>query len=50
LCADWKEAPDNPCTKFDKQGRTISVINLVNGLIRAKILKTKSGNAEKLAP
>jgi hypothetical protein len=50
LCADWKEAPDNPCSKYDKQSETITVINVATGLIRGKILKTAPGNAEKLAP
>lgn len=49
-CHDWKEAPNNPCAKYDKQGDTISVINSATGQVRGKILKTAPGNAEKLAP
>ena len=45
-----KEAPNNPCAKYDKQGDTISVINSATGQVRGKILKTAPGNAEKLAP
>jgi hypothetical protein len=50
LCNDWKEASNNPCTKYDKQGDTITVIIATTGQIRGKILKTVPGNAEKLAP
>jgi hypothetical protein len=50
ICLDWKEAPNNPCTKYDKQGDTISIINVATGQIRGKVLKTAAGNAEKLAP
>jgi hypothetical protein len=49
-CVDWKEAPNNPCTKYDKQGDTISIINVATGQTRGKITKTAAGNAEKLAP
>lgn len=49
-CVDWKEAPNNPCTKYDKTGDTISIINVATGLVRGKVLKTADGNAEKLAP
>jgi hypothetical protein len=49
-CADWKEAPNNPCTKYDKQGDTITIINVATGQARGKVLKTAAGNAEKLAP
>jgi hypothetical protein len=49
-CTDWKEAPDNPCTKYDKQGDKITIINLVTGQARGRILKTARGNVEKLAP
>jgi subtilisin family serine protease len=50
LCNDWKEAPNNPCTKYDKQGDTITVIVATTGQIRGKILKIAAGNAEKIAP
>jgi hypothetical protein len=45
-----KEAPNNPCVKYEKQGGTIAVVNLATGEVRGKILKTAAGNAEKLAP
>jgi hypothetical protein len=50
LCADWRERPNNPCTRYDKTGDTVSVIDSVSGQTRAKIVKTAPGNAEKLAP
>jgi len=49
-CVDWKEVPKNPCSKYDKQGDTITVINVATGQPRGKILKTATGNAEKIAP
>jgi hypothetical protein len=49
-CIDWKEVPKNPCSKYDKQGDTITVINVDTGQPRGKILKTAAGNAEKIAP
>ena len=50
LCADWKERPNNPCTRYDKTGDAVSVLDSVSGQTRAKIVKTAPGNAEKLAP
>jgi hypothetical protein len=50
LCNDWKEAPNVPCRKYDKQGDTISVTNAENGQAVAKIAKSVSGNAENLKP
>ena len=50
LCADWRERPNNPCTRYDKAGDTVSVLDTVSGQTRAKIVKTAPGNAEKLAP
>jgi hypothetical protein len=49
-CTDWKEAPNNPCTRYDKQGDTISQINVATGQVRGTILKIAPGNAENLAP
>jgi hypothetical protein len=49
-CVDWKEVPNNACSKYDKTGDTISVINTATGQSRGKILKTADGNAEKIAP
>ena len=50
LCNDWKEAPNTPCRKFDKQGDTVTVTNSENGQAVAKIVKTALGNAENLKP
>ncbi len=49
-CVDWKESPNNPCTRYDKQGDTITSINAATGQTRGKVLKTVAGNAEKIAP
>ena len=49
-CTDWKEVPNNPCSRYDKQGDTISLINVATNQARCKIVKTAPGNAEKLAP
>ena len=49
-CTDWKEVPNNPCSRYDKQGDTISLINVATNQARCKITKTAPGNAEKLAP
>ena len=49
-CPDWKELPNNPCTRYHKQGDVISIINVTTGRTRGKILKTALGNAEKLVP
>ena len=50
FCADWTERPNNPCTRFDKTGDAITIIDAVSGQTRAKVVKTAPGNAEKLAP
>ena len=50
VCVDWKEVANNPCTKYDKQGDTISIINVATGKARGKVIKSADGNAEKLAP
>src|SRR5437764_1347029 len=47
LCVDWKEVPNNPCSRYDKQGDTITVINVATGQPRGKILKIVAGNPEK---
>ena len=49
-CTDWKQSPNNPCSKYDKQGDTITQINVATGKPRGKVLKTVAGNAEKIAP
>jgi hypothetical protein len=50
LCIDWKEQPNNPCTRYDKQGDTITSFNVATGQPRGKVLKIVDGNAEKIAP
>lgn len=49
-CIDWKEKPNNPCVKYDKQGDTTSIIDAPTGQVRAKVTKIAIGNAENLAP
>lgn len=49
-CVEWKQATTNACTRYDKQGETITLINVATGQPRGKIVKTADGNAEKLAP
>ena len=50
ICVDWKQSPNNPCTRYDKQGDAITLLNATTGQPRAKILKSADGNPEKLAP
>ena len=49
-CTDWKEKPNNGCIRYDKSGDTVTVLDAVSGQVRAKVVKTAPGNAEKLAP
>ena len=49
-CVEWKQAATNACTRYDKQGDTVTLINVATGQPRGKIVKTADGNAEKLAP
>jgi hypothetical protein len=49
-CTDWKERPGSGCVRYDKTGDTISAIDAASGKVRAKIVKTAPGNAEKLVP
>lgn len=49
-CTDWKERPNTACTRYDKAGDTVTVFDTVSGQVRAKILKTVPGNADKLVP
>ena len=49
-CSVWKERPNTACVRYDKTGDAISAIDAVSGQVRAKVLKTAPGNAEKLAP
>jgi hypothetical protein len=50
VCTDWKESPHNPCTKYDKRGDIITIVNVATGIARGKVTKIISGNAEKLTP
>jgi len=47
-CIDWKETPNNPCTKYDKTGDTVTFINVANGQPRGKVTKKADRNVEKL--
>jgi len=49
-CTDWKERPNTPCVRYDKTGDAVTVIDAASGQVRAKVVKTAPGNAEKLAP
>jgi hypothetical protein len=49
-CTNWKQVPNNPCSRYDKQGDTVTLINAETNQPRCKITKTAPGNAEKLAP
>jgi hypothetical protein len=50
-CTDWKEKqPPAPCTRWDKSGDTVTIIDSASGKLRAKVVKTAPGNAEKLGP
>jgi hypothetical protein len=49
-CTEWKERPGTGCTRYDKQGDVITIFDVKSGQVRAKIVKTAPGNAEKLAP
>jgi hypothetical protein len=31
VCIDWKERPNNPCSRYDKQGDVVSIINVDTG-------------------
>jgi len=49
-CTDWKERPGTGCVRYDQVGDGVTVIDAAGGQVRAKIVKTAPGNAEKLAP
>jgi hypothetical protein len=49
-CTDWKERPGTGCVRYEKVGDGVTVIDVTSGNIRAKIVKTAPGNAEKLMP
>ena len=50
LCTEWKERPGTGCVRYDMTGDVVTVIDATSGKIRAKIMKTAPGNAEKLTP
>ena len=50
VCVAWKDLPSNPCSRYDKQGDVVSVINLATGQPRGKITKSADGNVENLKP
>ena len=49
LCITWKEVPNNACSRFDKTGDTITVINAETGEVRGKVQKIVEGNPEKIS-
>ena len=49
-CTEWKERPGTGCVRYDKTGDGVTVIDVTSGKVRAKIVKTAPGNAEKLMP
>ena len=49
-CTEWKERPGTGCVRYDKTGDGVTVIDVASGKVRAKIVKTAPGNAEKLMP
>jgi hypothetical protein len=50
VCLDWPEAPNNPCTKYDRQGDVLTLINVATGQTRGKLIKSVTGDTEKLSP
>jgi hypothetical protein len=52
LCSTWKQAttPGPTCSRYDKTGDAVTVLDATTGAVRVKVLKTAPGNAEKLAP
>jgi hypothetical protein len=50
ICSVWKERPSTPCSKYEKQGDTITILNTTNGEVSAEVLKIVAGNAENIAP
>lgn len=48
VCLDWKEVSNTQCSRFDRQGDTITVFNVDTGQIRAKVSKIADGNPEKI--
>jgi hypothetical protein len=50
VCTEWKERPSTACSRYDKAGDAVSIIDVATGQARAKITKSAPGNPEKLAP
>lgn len=48
VCIDWKELPNNPCTRYEKDGADIVLINVGTGKPRGKLVKVVPSNPEKL--
>ena len=50
VCTNWNERPVTACSKYDKAGDAVLIIDVSTGKTRAKIVKTAPGNPENLAP
>jgi hypothetical protein len=50
VCVVWKDLPPNPCSRYDRQGDLVTVINVQTGQPRGKIIKSADGNVEGLKP
>lgn len=48
VCLDWKELPNNPCTRYEKDQAEVTIFNTATGKPRGKIIKVAPGNPEKL--
>jgi len=48
LCVDWKELPNNPCTRYEKDGAETVLINTATGKQRGKLVRVAPDNPEKL--
>jgi len=50
VCVVWKDLPPNPCSRYDRQGDIVTVINVGTGQPRGRIIKSSDGNVEGLQP
>lgn len=50
VCVVWKDLPPNPCSRYDRQGDLVTVINAQTGQPRGKITKSADRNVEGLKP
>ena len=50
VCVTWKDLPPNPCSRYDKQGDVVTVINIATGQSRGRIIKTADGIVENFKP